>query len=624
MKWEIKLICIAFALMLASCTKQPADELVLPTGIHTPTQTATLVPTATPTALVLADHGEQTEPYPDLEVITADNVHRLEEVDVWGQGTVLGIALSPDATTIAVSTATGIYFYDAETLEQIDWISLGIEKDKNYWEMAPQWYDNIDYSPDGEYLLIGNDKLYIWNTRNGEVSDEIVNSDLSTKNKIIAVRFNSTGNKFAIIWEDLNPTYWIKFTLEVYDTDTKKSIFQYKISENYLTRNAFFLSEDTVYIQGMAIDFTTGETYSTVNVPVRPITVLPVNEKNWQMYTNNSKLTCDFSIGYQKDTLPMYYDYLEDGSMAVTIARSIRVWDFSECNELDNALLSPFGGEKLAFSRDQNYILINGSFIWDVFTKKAIYSYPSLQLSFNGDGSKLFALLADGSQNMVVDTSSGKIIYSEDYISSNNEFVLDPYNEQRMLLKNQLIDISTQQTLLEIENAKAFFSPDGETIAELYYDDKDEVAKLAFYEAGTAKNIVSDNRDFELVDNDYAFRHYSNFNQDWTYLAIANTENIYIWSINENQFVSEIHNKANLNSPVFFSIDNSILITSYYQENNFGIQIWDVETGKLIIEFPAPLVIPTYSPVISPDGKLLAFLANDGTIRIYGVRSTTK
>ena len=46
----------------------------------------------------------------------------------------------------------------------------------------------------------------------------------------------------------------------------------------------------------------------------------------------------------------------------------------------------------------------------------------------------------------------------------------------------------------------------------------------------------------------------------------------------------------------------------------------DVKTGRLVDTFPAPWDYETKLIALSPDGRLLAFIAADGTIRIWGVR----
>ncbi|MFZ5888756.1 MAG: hypothetical protein ACOYYF_14930, partial [Chloroflexota bacterium] len=91
---------ILFVLALAACTAAPQETATQNTATWTPTETATptststatptSTPTATPTPLVLpVTNGT---PVPDLsyEVITAENITRLQQVARYGYPRLLG------------------------------------------------------------------------------------------------------------------------------------------------------------------------------------------------------------------------------------------------------------------------------------------------------------------------------------------------------------------------------------------------------------------------------------------------------------------------------------------------------------------------------------------------------
>lgn len=129
---------LSFALLiLYSFTACYNPSATPPTAITGDLPSATLFPTTTPVPAL---------PYPiSLEVISPDNIDRLEEIDVWGEGNIYSVALSPDEETIAVYTATGIHLYDSKTLIKTQSLD---SFDPHAHKSPPP----IAFSPDGKYL----------------------------------------------------------------------------------------------------------------------------------------------------------------------------------------------------------------------------------------------------------------------------------------------------------------------------------------------------------------------------------------------------------------------------------------------------------------------------------------
>lgn len=100
--------------------------------------------------------------HPDLEIISPENVERLEEIGKWGESIVYDIAIAPDRKTIATRTIDGIHFYDSHTLEEVNYIEA-----KN--DYTANLHLSISYSPDGKYLeLSENYSVSIINLSTGE------------------------------------------------------------------------------------------------------------------------------------------------------------------------------------------------------------------------------------------------------------------------------------------------------------------------------------------------------------------------------------------------------------------------------------------------------------------------
>ena len=341
MKWVIKLIYIPFALMLASCTNQPADELVVATRIHTPTQTAT------PTTLVLADHGEQTEPYPNLEVITAENVHRLEEVDMWGQGTVLGIALSPDASTIAVSTATGIYFYDADSMEQVDWIDFYVIRTDCIFDNCGYTYDNLDYSPDGETLLLGFDDLYVVNLETREINVFETQVNDMERSYIMEATYSMDARYIIFTRATLQP-YGYQMLFEIYEIDSASAVFQYDFTVTDYVARIYLVSEKLVAIDQLLVDIESGnilrkEEPFIKNALDQIITFNSILDDQWQVTLPEGNVKCVFSEDFSSVFVHDMYDFSEDHRILLTFDDSsnqmINLWNFDTCQETEQFLL---------------------------------------------------------------------------------------------------------------------------------------------------------------------------------------------------------------------------------------------------------------------------------------------
>jgi WD40 repeat protein len=122
----------------------------------------------TPVATATKTVPEIVSPYTDLEVITPENVGRLEEIARLGDGYFVDAALSPDGKVLAVATTRTITFYDASTLELVNGYK-GLEISK----LAP--ITTIAFSPDGKYIAAAQGLcVNFYNLTTGEIEDRII------------------------------------------------------------------------------------------------------------------------------------------------------------------------------------------------------------------------------------------------------------------------------------------------------------------------------------------------------------------------------------------------------------------------------------------------------------------
>lgn len=182
-------------LSLLLCTMLMAGCVGVTPIAETPTSTVAPIPTELPIPEVEPIH-------PDLEIISPENVDRLEELGKWGESIVYDIAIAPDRKTIATRTVDGIHFYDSQTLEEVNFI----ESKSDY--TANQHF-SVSYSSDGKYLAAsGNYAVSIFNLTTGE-SEKRISSRLPGDPDDIHISDVeiSPDNRYAVVVSDTVSAY---------------------------------------------------------------------------------------------------------------------------------------------------------------------------------------------------------------------------------------------------------------------------------------------------------------------------------------------------------------------------------------------------------------------------------
>lgn len=143
--------------ILIACSPQTVIPTSTATATKTPSPTATFTPTSTftPTATLRVPVLENT-PVPQYDnAISAENIDRLFPVGIYGTGEV-EIIISPESKYILVSTASGIYLFDANTGDLL-------------WEKLVM-VAKPSFSADGAMLaLVTVHGPEIWQSENGEM-----------------------------------------------------------------------------------------------------------------------------------------------------------------------------------------------------------------------------------------------------------------------------------------------------------------------------------------------------------------------------------------------------------------------------------------------------------------------
>ncbi len=132
-------------------------------GGLTPTATpaASPTPTATPSLPVLMG-----TPIPlPAEPITPDNVDRIRQLAMWGQGNAIKVSYSPDGRFLALGSTVGIWLYEADTQEFLRFI---LTKDEPVAMTFVPDNETITAVLDTPYDWGGN-SIIRWNAATGEL-----------------------------------------------------------------------------------------------------------------------------------------------------------------------------------------------------------------------------------------------------------------------------------------------------------------------------------------------------------------------------------------------------------------------------------------------------------------------
>ncbi|MBN1439264.1 MAG: protein kinase [Anaerolineales bacterium] len=158
---------------------------------YPPTPTATFTPTRSPTKT----HTPTPTPFPGLPIypanafpeslipITADNVSEIINLSRIGGGVPVQADWSPDGSTLAVASTTGIYLYDASSKKEIRLI------------LAPDAVRSVKFSPDGALLAggLGDYSVRLWRVSDGS----LLRTMEGHTSGIISVAFSPDGTILA-------------------------------------------------------------------------------------------------------------------------------------------------------------------------------------------------------------------------------------------------------------------------------------------------------------------------------------------------------------------------------------------------------------------------------------------
>jgi WD40 repeat protein len=224
-----------FAILLSACGPVTAIPSV------TPTATATVVP-ATPTPAIAVTH-------PELEPITPENVGRLKQIDRWGEGTLYGMAISPDQKTIVVYTASRKFLLDSHTLNETR--TAPPPKYGGHYPLSggfDSYRQEVAYSPDGKHIAFADGfEISIWDAGLNQLENRIRLwvPDLEPS----SIKFSPNG-KYLVVYSrgGNSPCDGVAANIALYTVKGDLVLSRYTCHPMFMYTTHFFTSDGKIYL----------------------------------------------------------------------------------------------------------------------------------------------------------------------------------------------------------------------------------------------------------------------------------------------------------------------------------------------------------------------------------------
>lgn len=307
-------------------------------------------------------------------------------------------------------------------------------------------------------------------------------------------------------------------------------------------------------------------------------------------------------------------------------AETARVWDLSPSHEVFT--LSDLGEvDNIAFSPDGKYLAgarwDGGASVWDAATGKQLYTAgpgdSGVDVTFSPDTKRLALSSRDG-QVAMLDAASGKVLHTLPSPSSPEtsaavwEVAFSPDGKRLAIAiagdqdgTAKVLDAETLQPLHELPGhtgpvRSIAFSPDGKYIATASEDKTVKVWDAQSYRE--RQRLVGHKGDVWRVA----------FSPDGKQLATASHDgSAKIWDVASGQELRSLYGHGGKIWGITFSNDGRYVVTT---SSDKSTKVWDFRSGEEVLTLTGHTAAVNLG-VFSPDGSRLASCSDDGTIRVY-------
>lgn len=387
--------------------------------------------------------------YPNkwLARVVARDAATGDEIAVFESHTddVRDVAVSPDGNLIASGSAD-------KTVRLFD---LKARKLLHTWPGHENHLVRVIFSRDGKRVFSGDgsDYLHVWDVATGKQLDRIKLDHLSTSELNV-----SPDGKLLVIAYTGRITLWDAQTLKFVREMQGGSNQNYELKLHTVGPDTWLSSDDFYVHRRWSV--TTGQLLQnlTTKIDVRPARKQssdgswPVVQLTGEEVSTSSNITDPATKTFIADTLYTFHDSVSDDTRLIAGARrgnqEFEIWDtqagkrvsiFKQKDDLFYPVFSPDNRKIAGVSKLSEKTGAMGLRVWDVTTgklEKTLHTgnFLPYHLNYSPDGK---SILLHGKATTLVDAASGKRIW---HISQDDKYY-----------------------------SKAFFSPDGKTIAVTEY-----------------------------------------------------------------------------------------------------------------------------------------------------------
>ncbi len=527
---------LVLSLTLVACSVPTSTLIPTPTTKSTLTPTPELSPGRSP-----IQSTPTLTPRPTPTVAPTLAIPTLEPLICYGLGQLEQFAWSPDGKQIAATSSVGVYLFEAETLEQIDFIPAAVN------------LNSIAYSPDGKIIAVGNYReVQLWNVQSGKQMKVIPISEF-----IYGLReLLFTRDSKKLIVRDYNKAM-------IWDIETGELVRE--IEAEYGINDIAISPDGTQVAVGESRevriwDLETGELIYTL--------LTGDLDTVWSIaYSPNGK---NLAVGLFG---PLQIWDLETGRLLHTASEAEGPIDYLQYQPLSEAL-----GETITYASGNVHAVLMG----DLGFANELTSYVDgvNGLAFSPDGQRLAAL--GDNKLQVWDSDSAELLAEADF--NQNRIYQAAFNSAGQLLLLRLVDSklalwneATQEVVFRFpENIRLTssmtLSPDSSRLAVGVENDSGDAAQLWRLDTGTLET------EFRLDGPAHAVA----FSPDGSLLAVAEgaTSKVKLWNLTTGEL---LYNLSGHNDGVWalsFSGDGALLASAGGQHDG-RTAIWNVETGEL-------------------------------------------
>ena len=656
---------LAGILFLQACSVgQGPSETSSPQSTQTP-----MIPTLTQSVTAQPTSLGSTDPVVNCslpEPISQPNTFPMVKLEQLGKGELQKAMYSPDGSLITIRSGTGVYFYDAETFELVQFISAKEEPRSMAFSNDGTWFalvtrslheglvtvykvatwqrictfffqhepGGVVFSPDGNILAIAGWNLQLWSLPTGEKIRTI------SENPCWALAFSPDGKMLAggdqlgtlKLW-DVETGEEIKTLGEprtgtdipmpiniTFSPDKTSLVVKYMPAQRFVTWNietGEHNSQLTSEIHAISSDLTKAASFSWDSTDVFVFELKDMGPvTRTRIVTRHSDYVND--VAFSPDTTRL-----------ITVAddNTVKVWKIANGIELHTFSGFSDSTQSIALSPDQSILAIGTSRAYpgmirllDAKTGQEIQQLTGhediiFDLDFSPDGTELASASRDGTAK-IWDIQTGKEIYTSEKLGLMAEVDFSPDGK---LLATTAPDVVLLETLQSWEvtyttddsliNDCVAFSPDGETLAwggGMF----DEFGQVDLIDLATGQQLVSLQGHTNIVET-------ISFSPDGKLIASGSWDKtVKVWDVKTGENLFTFDGDSAYVEAVSFSPDGKWLAAGLL---NGTIKIWDVSTGLEIATLTGHSSVVS-DIIFSPDGTRLYSSSWDGTVIVWGVQ----